>query len=154
MIESIKEYCKVGIVHPMLFPATTKGEGPVCETIKSIAVDNYFDAIEITRVGSDENVEKVARMLKTAKVTPFFAGQPVLLSEGLNINDLDEAKRQTAIDMLKTVLVQAKKLGCKGMGYLSGKYEEATKEDSYQALLKSTKEICTYAKEMDMMIVL
>ena len=154
MIESINSYCKIGIVHPMLYPVTIKGEGPVYETIKSIVCDEYFDAIEITRVVGDDVIVKVANLIKIAKVTPFFAAQPVLLTQGLNINDLDEEKRLIALDNVKKAIDVAEKLGCKGVGFLSGKYEEATKEDSYQALLKSTKSLCAYAKEKDMSIVL
>ena len=154
MIESINSYCKIGIVHPMLYPVTIKGEGPVYETIKSIVCDEYFDAIEITRVVGDDVIAKVANLIKISKVTPFFAAQPVLLTQGLNINDLDEEKRLIALDNVKKAIDVANKLGCKGVGFLSGKYEEATKEDSYQALLKSTKSLCAYAKEKDMSIVL
>lgn len=45
---------KVGLVHFMAFPATIKGEGPVLETIRKIAVDDYFSAIEITTIKDPE----------------------------------------------------------------------------------------------------
>jgi len=48
MKESIKKYMKVGLIHFMAFPECMKGEGPVLETMKKIAVDDYFDAIEVT----------------------------------------------------------------------------------------------------------
>ena len=37
-------------------------------------------------------------------------------------------------------------MGAEGTAFLSGKYEEAGKEEAFQALLKSTREICAYAK--------
>jgi sugar phosphate isomerase/epimerase len=37
-------------------------------------------------------------------------------------------------------------MGAAGFGFLSGKYEEDTREESYQALVRSIREICTYAK--------
>ena len=48
MNESMYKYMKVGIIHFMAFPSTIKGDGPIAETIRKIAVDDYFNAIEIT----------------------------------------------------------------------------------------------------------
>lgn len=154
MVESIRNYCKIGIVHPMLYPSTIKGEGPIFETVKSIACDPYFDGIEVTRIEDKAELEKVAKLLKVAKVAVGFAGQPSLLTQGMNINDLDESKRMAAVEQTKKSIDSAVVLGAKGVGYLSGKYEEATKEESYQALLKSTKEICEYAKPKGINIIL
>lgn len=153
MIECINAYCKVGIVHPMLYPATIKGEGPVYETVKKIACDEYFDAIEVTRVVGEDVITKVRKLLETAKIDVFFAAQPILLTQGLNINDIDESRRKIAVDNVKEGIDIASKLGSKGIGFLSGKYEEATKEESYKALVISTKELCEYAKQKDMYIV-
>ena len=48
MTESIHKYAKIGLVHFMAYPSTIKGDGPIEETILKIAVDDYFDALEIT----------------------------------------------------------------------------------------------------------
>ena len=50
-------------------------------------------------------------------------------------------------------LYEARELGAKGIAYLSGRYEEETKEQSYMALVKSTKEICRLARELDMQVI-
>ena len=50
MNESLHKFMKVGLVHFMAYPTTIKGEGPVLETIKKLALDDYFTAIEITTV--------------------------------------------------------------------------------------------------------
>ena len=47
MNESIYSYMRVGIIHFMAFPQTMGGEGPILETVKRIAYDDYFNAIEI-----------------------------------------------------------------------------------------------------------
>ena len=154
MNERIQSYCKVGIVHPMIFPSTAKGEGPIYETIKRIVCDEYFSGIEITRITDKEELKKVVRLITTSKVTPFFAGQPALLTQGQNINDLDESKRQAAVQTIKNAIDTAREIGSKGVGFLSGKYSEDTKEQSYQALLKSTKELCAYAQQYDITLIL
>jgi len=146
MKESIHKYTKIGLIHFMAYPSTIKGEGPIEETIHKIAVDDYFDAIEITWVKDEETRKKVKKMLDSSHLTVAYGGQPRLLTTGQNINDLDESKRQQAVANLKEGIDEAYEMGAVGFGFLSGKYEEETKEESYQALIKSTREICRYAK--------
>jgi sugar phosphate isomerase/epimerase len=140
------KYMKVGLIHFMAYPATIKGEGPILETVKKIAVDEYFNAIELTWIKDPETRKQVASMLDCSRMTVAYGGQPRLLTTGLNINNLDEAGRQAALKTLKEGIDEACELGARGFAFLSGKYEEATKEQSYQALVKSTKELCAYAK--------
>jgi sugar phosphate isomerase/epimerase len=146
MQDSLVRYMKVGLVHFMAFPATLKGEGPVIETIKKVAVDEYFTAIEITTIQDREARQKVKQMLETSHMTVTYGAQPRLLTTGLNINDLNEEGRQKALANLKEGIDEAYEVGAVAFAFLSGRYEEATKEESYQALVKSTREICAYAK--------
>ena len=43
MDESIRKYMKVGLIHFMAYPATMRGEGPIEETFRKIALDDYFE---------------------------------------------------------------------------------------------------------------
>lgn len=145
MQESIYRYMKVGTIHFMSYPATIKGEGPVLETIEKIVKDPYFTAIELTWIKNAASKKAVKKMLQQSHMTIAYGGQPRLLTTGLNINDLDEAGREKAVASLKEGIDEAYELGAAGFAFLSGKYEEATKEQSYKALVKSTKELCRYA---------
>jgi len=146
MKESIKKYAKIGLVHFMAYPSTIKGEGPIEETIRKIAIDDYFDAVEITWIKEDETRKRVKKMLDSSHLTVAYGAQPRLLTTGQNINDLDEEKRKIAVANLKEGIDEAYEMGAVGFGFLSGKYAEDKKEEAYQALVKSTKEICSYAK--------
>lgn len=146
MNESIKKFMRVGLIHFMAYPSTMKGEGPIEETIGRIARDDYFDAIEITWIKDEGVRKKVAGMLESSHMTVAYGAQPRLLTTGMNINDLDEEKRKLAVANLKEGIDEAVEMKAVGVGFLSGKYEEETKEQSYQALVKSTREICSYAK--------
>lgn len=146
MNESLHKYMKVGLVHFMAYPSTIKGEGPVLETVKKLALDDYFTAIEITTVKDNEERKKVKQILESSHMTVAYGAQPRLLTTGLNINDLNEEGRQKALANLKEGIDEAYEIGAIGFAFLSGKYEEATKEESYRALIKSTKELCAYAK--------
>lgn len=146
MNEPLSKFMKVGLVHFMAYPATIKGEGPVEETIKKLALDEYFHAIEITTIKDTEVRQRVKKMLDTSHMTVAYGAQPRLLTTGLNINDLNEEGRQKALQNLKEGIDEAYEIGATGFAFLSGRYEEATKEESYQALIRSTKEICAYVK--------
>jgi len=146
MIEPIKKFMKLGLVHFMAYPSTIKGEGPILETVKKIAADSYFDAIEITWIKDPKVRAEVKRVLDSSHMTVAYGGQPRLLTTGSNINSLDEAKRLEALANLKEGIDEAYEMGAVGFAFLSGRYEEETKEESYQALIKSTSELCAYAK--------
>lgn len=146
MVESMKKYMKVGLIHFMAYPNTMKGEGPILETVKKIAADSYFDAIEITWIKDPKVRKDVKKVLDTSHMTVVYGGQPRMLTTGSNINSLDEAKRLEALASLKEGIDEAYEIGAVGFAFLAGKYEEETKEKSYQALVKSTGELCTYAK--------
>lgn len=137
---------RVGLVHFMAFPATIKGEGPVVETIRKIAVDDYFSAIEITTIKDPEERKAVKKMLETSHMTVAYGAQPRLLTTGMNINSLVEEDRLRALENLKQGIDEAYEIGAASFAFLSGNYEESRKEEAFQALVNSTNEICAYAK--------
>lgn len=155
MEKSMRKYMKVGIILHMAFNGLSTGEGPILECLKKIVTDDYFEAVEVTHI-KDYNVRKSARdMVECAHMTVAYGGQPRMLTTGMNINDLDEEKRLVAVDSLKKGIDEAYELNASGFSFLSGKYEEETKVDSFKALLKSTIELCEYAKlKGDMPVVL
>ncbi len=146
MQESFRSYMRVGIIHFMAYPATMKGEGPIVETVKKIAHDDYFDVIEITWIKDPAVRKEVKGILETAHMTIAYGGQPRLLTQGLNINDLDDGKRRQAIATLKEGIDEAYEMGAVGFAFLSGPYQENRKEAAFDALADSTSELCAYAK--------
>ena len=97
MKDSLYKYMRVGLVHFMAYPSTIKGEGPILETIKKLALDDYFTAIEITTVKDKEERKKVKQMLESSHMSIAYGAQPRLLTTGLNINDLNDEGRQKSI---------------------------------------------------------
>lgn len=155
MIESMHKYMKVGLIHFMSYPDCIKGEGPIEETLRKIAMDDYFDAVEITWIKDKDVRAKAKKIIETSYLTVSYGAQPRHLTTGLNINDLNEEGRRNAIDTLKEGIDEAYEMGAVGFAYLSGKYPNDKIEDAYQALVKSTKELCAYAKQKgDLMVTL
>lgn len=146
MFESMHKYMRVGLVHFMAYPSTMNGEGPLVETVRKLAVDDYFNVIEITWIKNGETRAQVKKMLDSSHMTVAYGGQPRLLTTGLNINDLNEEGRLRAVETLKEGIDEAYEMGAVGFAFLSGKYEEDKKEQAYEALLASTRELCRYAK--------
>lgn len=148
MAESMNGFFKTGLIHFMAYPSTIRGEGPILETVERIAADDYFSAIEITHI-KDKHVRSAVRsMLETSGMTVAFGAQPQLMNSGLNINDTDEAGRVKAVEFLKGMIDEAYEVGASGFGFLSGHYTKARQEEAFQSLVKSTKEICEYAKSL------
>ncbi len=136
---------KVGLVHFMAYPSTIKGEGPIVETIRKVILDEYFTAIEITTIKDSSERQAVKTMLESSHMTVAYGAQPRLLTGGLNLNDLNEEGRLRALENLKQGIDEAYEIGASSFAFLSGNYEESSKEESYQALVKSTLEVCAYA---------
>jgi sugar phosphate isomerase/epimerase len=148
MQEPLEAYCHVGIVHPMVFPECLKGEGPILETISQIATDSFFSAIEVTQIKDAKVRSEAAALLATSGLEVIFAAQPALLSEGLNLCDLDTGKRRQAVETAKGLVDQAYELGAPLMAVPSGADPgEQQRGKAAEALIDSLKQLCSYAQE-------
>ena len=153
MMDSIHKYFKVGLVEFMAYPADLRGENPnLLENIKKIACDDYFDAIEITWVKNPELRAQAAKILNAAHMTVCYGAQPRLLTTGLNANHIDEAERLKAEATLIDAINEAHELGAKGVGFLAGKWQQASKDQAYSQLLKTTRNICDHAAAKNMLV--
>ena len=63
MNESIRKYMKVGLIHFMAYPSVIKGEGPIEETFRMIALDDYFEVAEITWIKDAVARKNVKKMI-------------------------------------------------------------------------------------------
>ena len=118
------------------------------ESLKAICCDDFFDAIELKGFG-DKNAEAKA-MLEQSHLKVCYGAQPRLLGPKLNPNAIDEAERQKAEETLIQAVDEAKYLGAKGIAFLAGKWDEATKDQAYEQLLKTTRAVCDYAAAKNM----
>jgi sugar phosphate isomerase/epimerase len=147
MNESIKKYIRTGLVYFMAYPFAMAGEGNIEDTVRRICEDDYFDVLELTKINDPDVRARVAKMADESGMIVTYGAQPQLLRNKANVNALDEAERRSAVDRLKACIDEAQEIGAQGFAFLSGKYEEATKEESYRALVNSTIELCNYAEK-------
>lgn len=149
MREPIQKYFQVGTIQWMTHPPVSYD---IVSSVKTIATDAFFCAIEVGKMPDDETRDKVKRILEQSHLKVCYGAQPRLLGPKLNPNDIDEEGRKKAEATLLEAIDEAEYLGAKGIAFLAGKWEPETKDLAYAQLLKTTRNICTYATSKGMMV--
>ena len=103
MKESIHKYFQVGTIQWMSFPK----RDPM-ESLKAIARDDFFDAIELKGYG-EQNAEAKA-LLDQSHLKVCYGAQPRLLGPKLNPNAIDEEERKKAEATLLEAIDEAEYL--------------------------------------------
>lgn len=147
MKESIHKYFKVGTIQWMSHP-----NYDVINSIRKIACDEYFDAIEVCHFKDDDTREKAKDIIEQSHMKVCFGAQPSLLGPKLNPNALDENERKKAENVLIASLDEADYIGAGGIAFLSGVYEEKSKDKAYKQLMKTTYNVCKYAEKKNMFV--
>lgn len=149
MKESIHKYFKVGTIQWMSHPPVSYD---LLDSIKTIACDDFFDALEVTQVKDDTLRAAAKELLEQSHLKVCYGAQPRLLGTGLNPNDIDEEGRKKAEATLMEAVDEAEYLGAGGIAFLAGKWKPETKEQAYDQLLKTTRNVCDYAKTKGMTV--
>lgn len=149
MREPIQKYFQIGTIQWMSHPPA---DYDLLDSIKTLAADEYFSAVEVGPAGDDETREKVRRMLAQSHLKVCYGAQPRLLGPRLNPNAIDEEERQKAEATLLAAVDEAEYLGAGGIAFLAGKWQAQTKETAYAQLLKTTRAVCAYAAQKNMMV--
>lgn len=140
-------YMKLGIVHFMAYPFAMTGDGDIERTMRRIMEDADFECIEVTRINDLELRGRIRDMAEQSGITLTYGAQPQLLRNQENINSLDEELRVRAVNRLKVCIDEAYEVDAKGFAFLAGKYDEGKVEEHYQALVRSTHDLCDYAAQ-------
>jgi sugar phosphate isomerase/epimerase len=147
MRDSIHKYFQVGTIQWMSHPTYD-----VLDSLKKIACDDFFDAVEVCKFADDETRAKAKKLLEQSHLKVCYGAQPRLLGPKLNPNDIDEEGRKKAEATLIEAVDEAEYLGAKGIAFLAGKWAPETKEQAYAQLLKTTRNVCDYAAKKGMMV--
>ena len=128
---SIRELCRLGIVHFMLYKDTITGGGSHASLLELIASPE-FDAVECSWINRDDVRRSVAEARRKSGKTLAFGAQPVLLTQQLDLNSADEEQRRTAVAAVKAVIPQAYELGAEGFALLSGRAVSPADRQNHQ----------------------
>ncbi|MFV0503450.1 MAG: TIM barrel protein [Lachnospirales bacterium] len=146
MNKYIKRFMRIVTILNVSYNELASGDGAILEQLKKIVTDDYFEAVEVTKMNDKNIFKKSGEIIKASKMSVAYGGQGRLLSTGLNINDLNEEGREKALETLKEGIDEAYEIGAESFAFLAGNYEENTKQESFRALIRSTTELCQYAK--------
>lgn len=147
MKESIHKYFQVGTIQWMSHP-----KRDVLQSIRDLASDDYFDAIEVKHFSDDATRTEAKKLLEQSHMKVCYGAQPILLGGKLNPNAVDEEARLAAEKALVDALDEAEYLGAKGIAFLAGAWQKETREEAYQQLLKTTRTVCEAAAKKGMMV--
>ena len=149
----LQNFMQVGIVHFMAYPQAMSGEGPIAETINKIITDDFFSAIEVTRINNQEQRQLVARMLESGRMTTGFGAQPILLGNKADLNSFDDEKRNFAVTLVKGAIDQSYELQAGKLGLLSGPKPDQQEDKAVGLLIQSLNEICQYARNKGSLVI-
>ncbi len=147
MRESIQKYFQVGTIQWMSHPTYD-----VVDSVQKFASDDFLQVLEITHIEDPSVREKVHNLLAQSHMKVCYGAQPRLLGPKLNPNDIDEEGRKKAEAVLLDSIDEAEYMGAKGIAFLAGKWNPETKEQAYEQLLKTTRNVCNYAAAKGMMV--
>jgi sugar phosphate isomerase/epimerase len=152
MLESWNKFFHMGTIHFMSFPEVMKGEGPIAETLETVLANDFFTAVEITHIRDDKVREEVKNMLKSSHVVSAYGAQPVILSNKLDLNSLNEDERKKAVSEIKKCIDEAAYLGVRGVAVLSGPHPGKDLESkATEKLIHSLEELCEYSQQFGLM---
>ncbi|HIU31597.1 MAG TPA: TIM barrel protein [Candidatus Caccousia avistercoris] len=140
MKDSIHKYFQIGTVLWMSFP----GEDSLT-ALRRIGGDSFFDGVEVCSFPEGKR-EEAARVLEESGLRAWFGAQPALLGGGLNPNALQEEDRLAAERALLQAVDEAAALGARGVAFLSGHWQEETREEALAQLVKTTEAVCRYGE--------
>ena len=150
MEKNIENYMRMGIVHFMAFPGLAGGKGPWVQTVRQVALDPFFSAIEITHIDDKAERKAVKDLIHLSGLSMGYAAHPAVLSQGLDINAPDEGTRSHACNVLMKHMDEAIYMGAESFSFLSGKDPgEERREEALKALTKSLNQLCAYSREQN-----
>jgi len=147
MHESWYRYLRLGIVHFMAYPQVARGEGPIVESLRQIAGDEFFTAVEVGWVNDVSTRAAAAALLRESHLSVGFGAQSALLTTKSNLNALDEPEREKAVALVRQCIDQAVELGAKRVAVLSGRYPGAADEErAKRRLVESLLDLSAYGR--------
>ena len=132
---------------------------------------NKLEVMKAQYGKAEANVEKIARSLEQHQVTlmkdiamfdqmyelnlKYYKELTMYIIAGkkrlaeVQSTQLEELRKKAEATLMEAI-DEAEYLGAKGIAFLAGKWEEATKDEAYQQLLKTTRNVCDYAAKKGM----
>jgi sugar phosphate isomerase/epimerase len=148
-------YCGLSLVHFLAFPEYHAGDDSVLRTVERVVMDDFFSAIEISRINNPTLRKEVASLIAQTHTKVDFGAHPMILGDKLNLNSLVPQERNKARKALEPYVDQAAELGAHRFVLLSGPDPGAANRGAArEALVSSLQCLCEYARPRNVSVVL
>lgn len=97
----------LSVVHPLIWFECRAGEGPILETVRLLAQDDDFGAVEIAPPKDPAIREQLRQMLAMSQMQVVYLPILPVLLERLQLGSLDDGERKHAVDRLKGLIDEA-----------------------------------------------
>lgn len=147
MHDSWRRHFQVGVIQFMMFTDAPGNDARTMETAKQVFADDFFGAMAVGRM-SDDAMKAVKKMADEAHAKVPVSAAPFILGNKLNLANLDEEARRSAVEALKKSVDDAYFFGSPILEVLDGGRSYPGAEQEAQAvsqLVKSLKELCRYS---------
>jgi sugar phosphate isomerase/epimerase len=139
-------YLDFGVVHPLIYLECRGGEGPVVETLRRIASDSDFGAVEIAPVRHPDVRAQAQALLRTTQLQVVYLPILPILLERLELGSADVAARATALARVKTLIDEAIAFGST-LAMVQGPLDpgETQRAAATARLVEDLQYLCDYA---------
>ena len=106
------DFFQLGVVVSAFYPAVRERKGPVVDVVRKLAADPFFQAMEFSGVEDPAARKELTRVVRASGKSRVFAGGSYCRLGKYNLHDLDETKRQTALQNVEKIIDEAIDYGC------------------------------------------
>ncbi len=141
------EFFHLGLVVQAFFPEARARKDPALEITRKLAADPFFQALEISGVEDPALQRELAEIVRASGKSLVFSGGAYCRAGGHNLHDLEERRREQAVQQVKKIIDEACDYGCSIL-YVMGFEAPAPPEcdRAREKFAKSLADLSAYAR--------
>ena len=142
------DYFNLGIVVPAFYQDIRLRQGPVQDVMRKIAEDPFFQAMEFSGAEDPAVQKEITKIIKASGKNMVFSGGSYCYVNQFNLHDLDEGKRQSAVQNVFKIIDEACAYGCQVL-YVMGFEAPGDRAQGLAKFIVSLAELSDYARKKD-----
>jgi len=142
------EYFNLGIVVPAFFQNIRLRQGPVPDVVRKIAEDPFIQAMEFSGAEDPAAQKELTKVIRASGKSMVFSGGSYCYVNQYNLHDLDEGKRQQAVQNVFKIIDEAWAYGCQVL-YVMGFEAPGDRAQGLDRFIVSLSELSDYARKKD-----
>ena len=142
------KYFNLGIVVPAFFQNIRLRQGPVLDVARKMAEDPFFQAMEFSGAEDPAAQKELAKVIRASGKSMVFSGGSYCYVNQYNLHDLDEGKRQQAVQNVSKIIDEACAYGAQVL-YVMGCEAPEDRAQGLDRFIVSLSELSDYARDRD-----